>query len=118
MHMLKLNVYAHDAETGRTSQTEVAKTVTAETYDLMYGTIEDILGLLDAVSDNADENAIIRAVSENWGKLTILLLDVFPQLTRDDLRHIKVREVVPVMVELFRYVVASFGGNKDGLKNA
>jgi len=118
MNMLKLDVYAYDAETGRTSQTEVAKTVTAETYDLMYGTIEDILGLLDAVSGDVDENAILRAVSENWGKLSILLLDVFPQLTRDDLRHVKIKEVVPVMAELFRYVVVSFVGNGDGLKNA
>lgn len=108
--MLKLDVYKHDAETGRTSQIEVEKTVTAETYDLMFGTIEDILGLLDAVGDTSDTNAVIKAVADNWEKLCILLLDVFPQLTREDIKHIKVREVVPVMVELFRYVVDGFGG--------
>lgn len=111
--MLKLNVYAYDGETGRTSQTEVAKVVTAESYDLMFGTIEDILGLLDAVSDGADDSAIIRAVVENWGKLRLLLLDVFPDLEREDVDHIKVREVVPMLLELFRYVVDSFGGSSS-----
>ncbi len=115
--MLKLDVYAHDADTGRTSQTDVAKTVTAETYDLMFGTVEDILGLLDAVSDDSDNDAIIRAVTRNWDKLCVLLLDVFPGLTREDIKHIKVREVIPVMVELFAYVVDGFKGG-SGLKNA
>lgn len=115
--MLTLNVYAHDLETGRTSQTDVAKTVTAEAYDIMFGTVEDILSLLDAVRDDSDNNEIIRAVVENWDKLCVLLLDVFPDLTRDDLKHIKVRDVIPVMVELFRYVVEGFGGGKSGLKN-
>ena len=116
--MLTLRVYAHDSETGRTSQTEVAKTVTADAYDIMFGTVEDILGLLDAVGDGSDDSGVIRAVVKNWEKLCTLLLDVFPDLTREDLKHIKVREVVPVMVDLFRYVVDGFGGSKSGLKNA
>lgn len=112
--MLKLDVYAYDAETGRTSQTDVAKTVTAETYDLMFGTIEDILGLLDAVGDTTDNQAIISAVVENWDKLCVLLLDVFPGLTRDDIKHIKVRDVIPVMVQLFTYVVDGFKNGNAG----
>lgn len=114
--MLKLDIYKFDAETGRTSQTEIEKTVTAVTYDLMFGTVEDILGLLDAVGDTSDTNAIIRAVTDNWEKLCILLLDVFPQMTREDIKHIKVRDVVPVLVELFKFVVDGFG-SKSGLKN-
>ena len=109
--MLKLDVYVYDAETGRTSQVDVAKTVTVETYDLMFGTVEDILGLLDAVTDTSDNDAIIKAVTGNWGKLCTLLLDVFPDLTREDIKHIKVRDVIPVMTQLFAYVVDSFGGN-------
>lgn len=108
--MLKLDVYKFDAETGRTSQTEIEKTVTAETYDLMFGTVEDILGLLDAIGDTTDADAVLKAITVNWDKLCILLLDVFPEMTRDDLKHVKVREVVPVIVELFKFVVDGFGG--------
>lgn len=108
--MLKLDVYKFDAETGRTSQTEIEKTVTAETYDLMFGTVEDILGLLDAIGDTTDADAVLKAITVNWDKLCVLLLDVFPQMTRDDLKHVKVREVVPVIVELFKFVVDGFGG--------
>lgn len=107
---MKLDVYKFDAETGRTSQTEIEKTVTAETYDLMFGTVEDILGLLDAIGDTTDADAVLKAITVNWDKLCVLLLDVFPQMTRDDLKHVKVREVVPVIVELFKFVVDGFGG--------
>lgn len=107
---MKLDVYKFDAETGRTSQTEIEKTVTAETYDLMFGTVEDILGLLDAIGDTTDADAVLKAITVNWDKLCVLLLDVFPQMTRDDLRNIKVRDVVPVIVELFKFVVDGFGG--------
>lgn len=111
--MLKLDVYKFDAETGRTSQTEIEKTVTAETYDLMFGTVEDILGLLDAIGDTTDADAVLKAITVNWDKLCVLLLDVFPQMTRDDLKHVKVREVVPVIVELFKFVVDGFGGGSS-----
>lgn len=111
--MLKLDVYKYDAETGRTSQTEVEKTVTAETYDLMFGTVEDILGLLDAIGDTSDADAVLKAISVNWEKLCILLLDVFPQMTRDDLRNIKVRDVVPVIIDLFKYVANGFGSGSS-----
>lgn len=107
---MKLDVYKFDAETGRTSQTEIEKTVTAETYDLMFGTVEDILWLLDAIGDTTDADAVLKAITVNWDKLCVLLLDVFPEMTRDDLKHVKVREVVPVIVELFKFVVDGFGG--------
>lgn len=107
---MKLDVYKFDAETGRTSQTEIEKTVTAETYDLMFGTVEDILGLLDAIGDTTDADAVLKAITVNWDKLCVLLLDVFPEMTRDDLKHVKVREIVPVIVELFKFVVDGFGG--------
>lgn len=109
--MLTLNVYKHDAETGRVSQTEVAKTVTAETYDLMFGTVEDVLSLLDAVGDGSDTVEVLRVVMVNWDRLCSLLLDIFTELEHEDLPYIKVREVVPVISELFRSVVSGFGGS-------
>ena len=112
---MQLNVYRHD-EGGHVSQTDVEKTVTANAYDLFFGTVEDILSLLDAVGEDADADTIVRVVRENWDKLKVLLLDVFPELTADDLRYIKVRELVPVIVELFTYVAKSVRGN--GPKNS
>lgn len=111
---MQLNVYRHD-ESGRVSQTDVEKTVTASPYDLFFGTVEDILHLLDAVGEDADADTIVRVVRENWDKLKVLLLDVFPDLSADDLRYVKLRELVPVLVELFRYVAESVRGN--GSKN-
>lgn len=111
---MQLNVYRHD-DSGRVSQTDVEKTVTASPYDLFFGTVEDILHLLDAVGEDADADTIVRVVRENWDNLKVLLLDVFPDLTADDLRYVKVRELIPVIMELFSYVAKSVKGN--GSKN-
>ena len=43
---MKLNVYK--------SQTEIEKTFEADAYDLMYGTVEDILGILDVLDETKD----------------------------------------------------------------
>lgn len=111
---MQLNVYRQD-ERGRVSQTDIEKTVTASPYDLFFGTVEDILSLLDVVGEDTDTDTMIRVIRENWDKLKVLILDVFPDLTADDLRCVKLRELVPVMLELFSYVAKSVKGN--GAKN-
>lgn len=98
---MKLNIYK--------SQTEVEKVLEAEAYDLMYGTVEDILAILDEVDDLADNEKLVKAVRENRHKLNELLKDVFPEATDEDLRKIKLKELVPFFIELFAFVRGSFG---------
>lgn len=101
---MKLNVYKN--------QREILKTVEADAYDLMYGTIEDILDILDGVgTDNND--AIVKAVVEKRDALNELILDVFPDLERDDLRNIKIKELIPMFIELFTEVGKAFGDRKN-----
>lgn len=102
---MKLNVYKN--------QNEVSKTYETEAYDLMYGTVEDLFEVMDDVNDTASEMEIFKAVQKHRFKLNQLLKDVFPEITDEDLRHIKLKELVPFFIELFAFVQKSFGSEKN-----
>ena len=101
---MKINIYKN--------QNEIEKTLECNAYDLMYGTVEDILEILDGITDKTDQMQLFNAVAKNRDKLNKLLLDVFPEMTEADLRNIKVKELVPFFVELFSFVGESFRSQK------
>lgn len=108
---LVLNVYE-----GR----KVQKTYTAETYDLMYGTVEDVIEAvdLDALSDESSDVTVAAAaaklVTNGMGQIKPLLKDIFPGLTDDELKRVKVKDIVSVVVAVIRHTVEEvmqFGGD-------
>lgn len=102
---MKLNVYKN--------QKEVEKVLSVDAYDIMYGTVEDIFEVLDEVDDKSGEKELLKAVQKHRHKINRLLLDVFPEATEDDLRKIKLKELIPFFIELFAFVNASFGTEKN-----
>lgn len=102
---MKLNVYKN--------QNEVEKVLEIEAYDLMFGTVEDIFEVLDEVDEKAGRNELLKAVQKHRHKINKLLLDVFPDATEDDLRKIKLKELIPFFIELFAFVKDSFGTEKN-----
>lgn len=98
---MKLNVYKN--------QKEIEKTYSIDTYDLMYGTVEDILAIFDEVDDLSDNMKLFSVIQKNRTKLNDLLLDIFPDMTEAELRKIKLKELVPLFIEMFNYVKDSFG---------
>ncbi|WP_458397871.1 hypothetical protein [Anaerotignum sp.] len=101
---MKLNVYKN--------QKEIEKTYEVKSYDLMYGTVEDALAIFDEIDDLTDNMKIFQVIQKNRTKLNDLLQDIFPELTEDELRRIKLKELVPLFMELFYYVRDSFGGSE------
>jgi len=97
--MLKLNIY----EKGK-----VVKTYETETADIMFGTLEDVIGV-------ADIDKLTSGDSTTWrlevGKLIIkaiplltpFLCDVFPGVTTEELRNTKVKELIPIFTEVIAY---------------
>lgn len=104
---MKLNIYKN--------QHEVEKTYEVEAYDLMYGTVEDIFQILDGIENLKTNSDMLKLISDNRSKLNDLLLDVFGDegLTEDELRRIKLKELVPFFVGLFQFVQKSFGSEKN-----
>lgn len=97
---MKLNIWKN--------QTEIEKTYEVEAYDLMYGTVEDILDILDGVSDDMSNDSLIALLGKSMPKVNGLILDIFPEATEDDLKKVKVKELVPVFLEVFGYVRETF----------
>lgn len=95
---LKLNVYK--------TQKEIEKTYCTQDYEVMYGTVEDLLDCLDleALTKSGDTDGIIAAVSRllraRADVINPLLMDIFPGLTEEELRNTKTREVLEVIVGL------------------
>ena len=102
---MKLDVYKN--------QKEIEKTYEVDAYDLMYGTLEDIFKILDDLGENSTNIELMRIVSKNREKLNDLLKDVFPDITDDDLRKVKLKDLVPFFMELFEYVQKSFADEKN-----
>jgi hypothetical protein len=100
---MKLNIYKN--------QKEIEKTYEVDEYDIMYGTIQDILSVLDDGLDNMKDNdQMIKLITANRKKLEDLLLDIFSAegLTEEELRRTKLKELVPLFIDLFAYVQNSF----------
>ena len=99
---MKLNIYKN--------QKEIEKTYSVNEYDIMYGTVQDILAVLDEVEDLNDSKKLMDVINANKTKIDDLLLDIFggEGMTAEELRRIKLKELIPVFMDLFAYVKKSF----------
>lgn len=110
---LKLNIYK-----GK----EVEKTYTANTYDLMFGTMEDFIGIIEPDklfgNDKADMGeAATKLISGGLNQLKPLYLDIFPGLTEDELRRTRVTDLVVVGKSVLKYSLDEIKKTATG-KNA
>lgn len=99
---MKLNIY---------NKREIEKTYRAETYDLMFGTVEDLIDILDLdkLKTGADQEIIamvVGAIPKCMGIIKPLLKDVFEGLTDDELKHTKVKEIAACIVEIVKFTIA------------
>jgi hypothetical protein len=110
---MKLNIYDHK---------EVIKTYEANEYELMFGTVEDMIDAakLDKIESGTDAEIVMAAtnlVTTSMDTVKDLLKDVFDGLTDDEIRNTRVSEIVNVIVDVIRYAISQislFGGGKKG----
>lgn len=95
---LTLNIYS------ATDKNAVEKTYTAESYDLMLGTVEDIMAIID-IDKMTDSEAMTRMVVQAFGRLKPFIKDVFPGVTDDELKRVKVKELIPTFVDIFKSIL-------------
>lgn len=105
---LKLNIYGKG--------NKVEKTYKTETYDILYGTLEDVLEIVD-VDKIDDALSIGKMVIKLLPQIKPLLKDVFEGLTDDELRCVKVKELVPLMMNIFKFAFDELKGLGGDEKN-
>lgn len=110
---LKLNIYKNG---------QVEKTYEAGEFDIMFGTVEDLIDLLDmdklgkGTSDMEFVTAIVRVVAGGKDKLKEILKEIFPELTDDEMKRVKVKELVPLVRDIVRFSVGELSfatGDKE-----
>ena len=92
---LRLNIY-----NGKT----IEKTYVADEIDIMFGTVEDLLDVIDFDNLN-DEKEVVKVVIKTLNNLKPFLKQIFDGLTDDEIKHTKVKELVPLFVDIVTYTM-------------
>lgn len=98
---MKLNIY---------EKKKVIKTYEVDTYDLMFGTIEDVADAvkLDELKNGSDVE-IIKMVGNlvltSMDTIKNLLKDIFDGITDEELKNTKVNEIALVIVEVVKFTI-------------
>lgn len=106
---LLLNIY--DPQTKN-----IAKQYTAETVDIMFGTIEDLIEIIDVdkLNDNMEWAKVIVMCIK---KLKPLLKEVFTGLTDEELKNTKINELIPLFINIIKYMFTEIKGLGGNSKN-
>ena len=107
---LKLNIY---------EKRKIIKTYTAETYDLMFGTVEDLLDVMDIDNIQADNRtellkAVAKVLAHSMDIVKPLLKDVLEGLTDEELRNTKIREIVDALSNIVTYSINQITKGNNG----
>lgn len=106
---MKLNIY--DKKT-------VIKTYETSAYDLMYGTLTDVINVikLDDIKTGSNDEIfalVLKLVTTSLDTVNDLLKDIFDGLTDEELRNTKVTEIAKVLVDVIIYTYKELGGSKN-----
>ena len=96
------------------------KTYTAEAYDLMFGTVEDIAEAmnLDNLKTGSDVEIIglaVDLIKRNMATVKDLLKDIFEGMTDEEIKHARVRDIARVLLDVVKYTIGQL--KSDDSKN-
>lgn len=99
---MKLNIY---------EKKQVVKTYEADSYDLMFGVLEDVANAikLDELETGTDVE-IIKMVGNlvltSMGTVKGLLKDIFEGITDEELKNTKVSEIAVVLMDVVKFTIS------------
>jgi hypothetical protein len=107
MAEIKLNIYKEG------DKNKVEKVHTVDGYDLILGTVEDFMSVIDI--DKLDDNmAVAKMVCKSMTKIKPLMKDIFPELTDDEFKRIKVNDLVRTILQVGTSIVENLNTLKAG----
>lgn len=95
----KLNIYSKEKESN--GKRKIQKEYKIDSYDLLYGTVEDILNLFD-VTDLNNEDELFKLIKNAKNQVNDLLKDIFVGLTDEELKMTKFDEAAIVIVSVLK----------------
>ena len=100
MKNITLNVYDKKGK-------EIVKECKANGYDLNFGTIRRLMGLLK-IDETTNQADLFKILNGAWDEITNVLCEVFPDITAEEWDCVKVKELMPVIVRIAKSVVTEF----------
>lgn len=88
---------------------EIEKVYTANEFDIMFGTVEDLINLVDVdrLSGNVTDTDFIGAVAVllkgGFDQVKSLLKELFPEVTDDELKRTKMKDVIGILAQVLKY---------------
>ena len=109
MATLSLNIYKKE------NKNEIEKTYTAESYRLMFGTLQDIMSVIDLDKlQSGNEMELAKMAIRGFDLIAPILQDVFPELTSDELRRTSTSDLIPLIVDIAREALNTIKPLKSG----
>lgn len=107
---LKLNIY---------EKRKIVKQYKAETYDVMFGTIEDLMDVVDfeKFKSGKDEDLIqgvAMTIPKVLGLIKPLLKDIFDGLTDDEIKKCRISDIAKVLVEIVKFTIVQVSQGATG----
>lgn len=96
---LRLNIYSRERD--EKGKRKIAKVYKTDSYELLYGTVEDILNLFD-MADLKNEDEIINIIKDAKNQVNDLLKDIFIGLKDEELRNTNFDEIVIVIMNVLK----------------
>lgn len=93
------------------------KVYTAETFDVSFGVIDDTIKALNPETvDFEDKLALGKAIMGAWKQVEPILMDLFDGVTHDELRTVKMSNLVGIVKKLYVYMKEELSdiGNDSG----
>ena len=104
---IKLNIY--DGK-------KVVKTYTSNEVNLSFGVIEDVLELIDvdkltaANDDVALMKEVVKVIAGAFSQVKTILREMFPDITEDELKHARLKDIAAVLIDTFKFAFAEIAG--------
>ena len=99
--------------TSKEDKKKVDKFYTAEGYDLMLGTVEDFMNIID-IDKLGNNIELAKMVLKGYGQLKPLIMDIFPELTDEEYRRIKVNDLIATVSQIGKSVLENLDILKSG----
>lgn len=84
---------------------DLVKMYEAQPYELPFGTVRKLMGLLK-IEDMNDQAQLLNAVVGAWDEIMDVLGNVFPDCTDEEWDQVKTKEVLSVIIAIAKYAVS------------
>lgn len=82
----------------------IIKTYESSPYDLMFGTVMSLMDLVK-VEELNNQMELLKIIHNAWNEIKEVLSGVFPGVTDEEWKHVKVKELLPIIVEIAKFAV-------------